>query len=137
MTGIRGFKFVQMKGHTLFHRKIITKLLKYINQVQKSSSSANLNQIWHKTFFDDRGLKIEKKRIIQFLKKKIVGVFSPTNQPYDIIKALLRSIGWFRLVSQVSDVAHGPLVLLSIVPYGKHMAFKKKGNRFFVEAKTN
>ena len=38
------------------------------------------------------------------------GVFSSPNQCYDIIRALLKCVYWFKLVSHVSNVAHGPLV---------------------------
>ena len=35
---LREFKFVQMKGHALFQRMIITKLGKYIDEIWKPSS---------------------------------------------------------------------------------------------------
>ena len=37
--------------------------------------------------------------------------FSSPNQRYEIITALSKCVYWFKQVSQVSDVAHGPLVL--------------------------
>ena len=37
-------------------------------------------------------------------------VFSSDNQHYDIVIAFNKCVYWFERVSQVSDVAHGPLV---------------------------
>ena len=34
--------------------------------------------------------------------------FSSSSQRYDITIALSKGVSWFELVSQVSDVAHGP-----------------------------
>ena len=42
--GLRGFKFVQMKGPAFFQGKIITKWRKYIDEIQKSSSPEPLSQ---------------------------------------------------------------------------------------------
>ena len=43
--------------------------------------------------------------------KKEMFVFSSPNQCYDIIIALSKCVYWFDLVSQVSNVTHGPLVI--------------------------
>ena len=48
-------------------------------------------------------------RTIQLSKRRWWDFFSP-NQHYDIIIALSKCVYWFELVSQVSNVAHGPLV---------------------------
>ena len=42
--GCRGFKFVQMKGHTFFQGEIITKFWKYIDKFKKSSSPEPVGQ---------------------------------------------------------------------------------------------
>ena len=39
-------------------------------------------------------------------------VFASSNQHYDIIIALNKCVYWIELVSQVSDVANGPLVTI-------------------------
>ena len=44
--GWREFKFVQMKGHTLFQGKIIAKILKLYRKLQ--NHWVNFNQTWHK-----------------------------------------------------------------------------------------
>ena len=60
--GLRGFKFLQMKGPTLFQGKIITKYPKYIDEIKKSSSPEPLSQFhnltistisWHKASFGE------------------------------------------------------------------------------------
>ena len=56
MLGSRGFKLIQMNGHTLFHGKIVTNskntLTKYINLFLQNLR-ANLNQTWHKACLSD------------------------------------------------------------------------------------
>ena len=55
------------------------------------------------------GIQVCSKKNHLILIKIIMGFFSSLNQRYDIIICVY----WFELFSQVSDVAHGPLVCLN------------------------
>ena len=68
--------------------------------------------------FDHRGIK---RRLC---------VFSSPNQCHDVIIACLKYAYWFKLISHVSDVAHGPLdfskwrtILFSLVLFQKQVLY--------------
>ena len=60
---------------------------------------------------------------LSIVKKEMMGFYS-LNQHYDIVIALVKCVDWFELVSQVSDVAHGPLVKLKFI----HWIYKRNFN---------
>ena len=61
------------------------------------------------------------------IKEEIIIFFSP-DQHYYIIIALRKCVYWFELGSQMSDVAHGPLVLYVLIWKQHHMV--GKGSKF-------
>ena len=75
----------------------LTKLKKSLLQ----NCSANFNQFWHEASLGEDA----NEKTISYHKVNIF--FSSLNQRYDIIIC----VNWFELFSQVSDVAHEPLVL--------------------------
>ena len=107
--GWRGFKFVQMKGTALFQGEIITKYWKYIDKIKKIFFSRTTEPISTKLGTKHpwvKGIQISLNE--EPINSPIINnvFFSSLNQSYDIIICVY----WFELFSQVSDVAHGPLV---------------------------
>ena len=72
---------------------------------------ANFNQTWHIASLSGGDSSFLHMKDHLILKKKENGCF-PLNQCYGIIVAWHKGVYWFKLVSQVSDVAHGPLVCI-------------------------
>ena len=111
--GWRELKFVQIKGPTLFLRgnhyeivKMHCRNSKIFSRTAKPiSTKLYIKHPWVKKF------KVLQIRTIQFSKKRLMGFSSP-NHFFDTNIALLKCVNWFtgKLVSQVSDVAHGSLV---------------------------
>ena len=69
----------------------------------------NFNQTWHKASLGEGDSSLFNEEPINSSKVNNV-IFSSLNQRYDIIICVY----WFELFSQVSDVAQGPLVFLSL-----------------------
>ena len=95
--GWRGFKFVQMKGHTLFQGKIITKYRKYFNLMLISSapkplchSQSNLAQ----SILGWRIFSFKQNKDNSIFKQEIMPFFSH-NQCYGIVLSCVNVfIGW-------------------------------------------
>ena len=90
--GVEELRFFILKGQAFLQREIITKLQKYILEIKIFSS---------RTTRPDSVLKSPSELLGQFLWWVRVRV---------VIIALLKCIHWCKLVSEVSYVAHGPLV---------------------------
>ena len=74
---------------------------------------ANFNQTWNKASLDDGDSSSNKEPINSHKVNNVV--FSSIYQRYDIIICVYK----FELFSQVSDVAHGPLVIRHNVDFCK------------------
>ena len=119
ISGWRGFKFVQMKGHVLYKGEI-----KINWQLLKKIFSRTTGPILTKL-----GKKHPWVKMIQFCSNEkpinsheVNNVFfSSLNQRYNIIICVY----WFELCSQVSDVAHGPLVICTTVVNDYHKWISK------------
>ena len=74
---------------------------------------SNFNETWHKASFGEGDSRLTStKKDLSVVKTKMIGFFFSPNQRYDTIIALSRCVYWFNLISQVSDVAYGPLFFL-------------------------
>ena len=91
---MKGFKFVQLKGHAFYQGEIIKKYQKYIDKILKNllqSHCANSNQTWHKAPLGEGESSFSNKE--PFNSQEDNGFFSSLNQIYDIMICVY----WFEL----------------------------------------